>query len=135
MPTPIPNAVAVVRASVYAALAPLTGTFSELPRCYWQIAVDLAPLPLLVIQSQDRGGFDASFLGRGGWQGLITVLAMAETDSGADAQLAGVFGAMEGMPHPSGYTIHSTFERPLTLAPADGVFYAGGIYRIRLYRV
>jgi hypothetical protein len=131
---PIPNAIAIVRTALYGALCPLVGTYQGRPRCYWQIATEAAPLPLLVFQSQDIGGRDASYLALGGWEGLITVKALASSDAAAEMQLSGVYAALESMPHPRGYTIHCTLDRPLTVPPGDGVYTAGLIVRVRLYR-
>lgn len=132
---PIPDAIAIVRVAVVGALAPLCGTFSGRPLCYWLLAEQGAPLPFLVVQSQDGGGDDASFLSLGGWAGLITVKAVAASPHAAEIQLAGVAQAMEGLIAPSGYTIHSTFRRPLVIPPdTSQIHQAGGIYRVQLYR-
>lgn len=131
---PIPDAISIVRTALYAALSPLCGTYQGLPRCYWLVAAQGAPLPLLVYQSQDGGGQDASLLGQGGWAGLITVKALASSPSAAEALLAGVPAALEGLSAPAGYTIRATFNRPLVLPPKDTVWQAAHIYRIQLYR-
>lgn len=131
---PIPNALDVVRVALYAALSPLCGAYNSHPKCYWLIAELGAPLPLLVFQSQDGGGQDASFIGLGGWQGEITIRALAASPNAAAAQLAGVPAALEALTNPAGYTIRATFLRPLTLPPKDGVWTSGQIYRIHLYR-
>lgn len=134
MTTPIANAIPLARAAVYAALAPLVGTYQSLPRCYWLAAAQGAPLPLLVMQSQDGGGGDASMLNLGGWSGLITVKAIAASLAGAEALLSGVPAAMEALAAPAGYTIRATLARPLTLPPSEDVWSAGLIYSIDLFR-
>lgn len=132
---PIPDAIAIVRVALYSALSPLCASYNGRPKCYWLVAEQGAPLPLMISQSQDNGGQDASFLNGGGWEGLITVKALAASQSAAEALLAGVPAALEGMAHPSGYTIRATFDRPLVLPPKDGVYQDAQIWHITLYRV
>lgn len=132
--TPIPDAISLVRPALYAALCPLTAAYNGHPRCYWLVAEQGAPLPLLVVQSQDGGGADASLLGLGGWAGLITVKALASSLAAAETLLAGVPAAMAALAAPEDFTIRATFVRPLVLPPADGVWQAGQIYRVQLYR-
>lgn len=137
---PIPDALTVVRVALLAALAPLCGTYNGNRKCYWQIQEPdpdtgtLAPLPIIVFQSQDGGGQDASFLGLGGWEGEITIRALALTLADAEAQIASVPAALEALANPVGYTIRATFLRPLALSPKDLVYTAAQIYRIQLYR-
>ena len=131
---PIPNAISIVRQALYASLSPLCATYQGLPKCYWLVAAQGAPLPLLVMQSQDGGGQDASLLGLGGWAGLITVKALATSQSAAEALLAGVPDALAALANPDGYTIRATFNRPLVLPPKDGVWQAAQSYQIQLFR-
>jgi len=126
---PITDAIPRVRTALYAALAPLVGTYEGVARAYWLIAPQGAPLPLLVFQAQDGGGGDASLLGIGGWSGLFTIRALAASQSAAEALLAGVPAALATL---SG--MQATFVRALVVPPEDGVQTAALIYRITLYQ-
>lgn len=131
-------AIPIVKAAVFAALAPLVGDDpTGLPRCYWQQAPDVAdtldgPDPdTLIFQSQDNGGKAAPYLGSRGWSGLIAVKAYAATDDGADALIAAVEGAMAGITAAEGYTLAILEVSPLTI-PADSGGAAGLLYRLSL---
>lgn len=129
----IADAVTLVRKAIYAATSPLVGAYLGLPKSYWLLGEQGAPLPYLVVQSQDQGGRDASMLGLAGWRGQFTVKALADTQSGAEDALAGVPAAMANLSS-TGFTITATLVRPLVLPPKDGVWQAGLIYDIELYR-
>ncbi len=131
---PIPDALTIVRVALYAALSPLCGRYNNNPKCYWLIAEEGATFPLMVYQSQDGGGQDASYLGIGGWQGDITIRALASKLSEAENLIAGVPAALESLANPAGYTIKATLVRPLVIPPKDRVWTAAQIYRIQLYR-
>jgi hypothetical protein len=141
---PIPDAIPLVRAAVRGALGSLAPMFNGHRACYWLQAEEGAAAALvtepptlaslLILQSQDLGGRDASMLSLGGWEGLITVRALASSPSAAEAQMAGVASALDTLSAPSGYTIRATLERPLVLPPDGRIHTYGGIYRIALYR-
>lgn len=130
---PLTDAIPRVRSALYAALAPLVGTYEGQAKAYWLIASQGAPLPLLVFQAQDGGGGDGSLLGIGGWSGLFTIRALAASQSAAEALLAGVPAALAGL-STSGVSIQATFARALVVPPLDGVHTAALIYRITLYQ-
>lgn len=130
---PITDAIPRVRSALYAALAPLIGTYEGAAKVYWLVAAQGAPLPLLIMQAQDGGGGDQSLLGAGGWSGLFTIKALAASASAAEALLAGVPGAL-GSLSTSGLSIQATFARSLVLPPLDGAHTAALIYRITLYQ-
>lgn len=137
---PIADAIKVVRKALAPALTTLTGSHNGIPKCYWTVQTpdpttgQLAPLPVIVFQSQDAGGRDSSMLNLAGWTGDVTIKALAKTQDAADAQLAGVPAVMAALANPTGYTITATFKRPLALPPIDGVWQSGLIYTIELYR-
>lgn len=131
-------AIPIVKAAVYAALAPLVGDDpTGLPRCYWQKAPDVADVrdgpdpPTLIFQSQDNGGKAAPRIGGRGWTGLIAVKAYAATDDGADTLIAAAETAMASIAAAEGYTIAILEVSPLTI-PADSGAAAGLLYRINL---
>lgn len=130
---PITDAIPRVRAALYAALAPLVGTYEGAAKVYWLVAAQGAPLPLLIMQAQDGGGGDQSLLGAGGWSGLFTIKALAASASAAEALLAGAPGALQSL-STSGLSIQATFARSLVLPPADGAHTAALVYRITLYQ-
>lgn len=130
---PITDAIPKIRAGLYAALAPLVGTYDGAAKAYWLQAAQGAPLPLLIYQAQDGGGADASLLSTGGWAGLFTIKALAASASAAEALLATMPAALAGL-SVSGYSAQATYVRSLVLPPLDGVHTAALIYRITLYQ-
>ena len=130
---PITDAIPRVRTALYAALAPLVGTYEGAARVYWLVAAQSTPLPLLIMQAQDGGGGDTSLLGVGGWSGLITIKALAASASAAEALLATVPPALASL-STSGLSIQATFVRSLVLPPADGAHTAALVYRITLFQ-
>lgn len=122
MTTPITNAVPLLRAALASALS-----------AYWLQAPINTPRPYRVFQAQDGGGADTSFLNSAGWAGLYTIRAHADTQGEADAALANVPAAMQAL-SVAGYTVTATFVRALVLPPLDGVWSAGLIYSIDLFR-
>lgn len=133
MTTQIHEAIPVIRAAIYSALTPLAATYLGLPKVYWLVADQGAPLPLFVFQSQDLGGRDASMLSLAGWRGEMTIKTLGRNQAEADALLDGVHTAMAGLTA-SGFTVTATLLRPLVTRPLDGVWQAGLIYTIELYR-
>lgn len=130
---PITDAIPRVRTALYAALAPLVGSYNGQARAYWLVAAQGAPLPLLIFQAQDGGGGDESLLGVGGWSGLFTIKALASSQSAAEALLATVPAALASL-STGGLSIQATFARTLVLPPLDGVHTAALVYRITLYQ-
>lgn len=131
--TPITDAIPKIRTALYAALAPLVGTYDGQAKAYWLQAAQGAPLPLLIYQAQDGGGGDASLLSTGGWVGLFTIKALAASAGAADALLATVPAVLAGL-SVGGYSGQATFVRSLVLPPLDGVHTAALVYRITLYQ-
>src|SRR5262245_18597774 len=130
---PIPNALDLVRVAVYAALAPLAGSYNGHPKCYWLAAEQNAPLALLVFQPQAPGA-RAGFLLNGDWEGLIAVKGLAASPSAAETLLSGAPAAMEGLSAASGYSIVLLDANPGPPFVLDNVWTASQIYRIGLYR-
>src|SRR5262245_10397896 len=109
---PIPDAITLVRAKVYAAVSSIAPTYNGHPACYWLEAERGVIPPYIVMQSQDNGGLDDSMLGRGGWTGLITIKATSlDVRAGggglaaAEALLVNVPAAIEAIADPSGYSL------------------------------
>jgi hypothetical protein len=133
---PLTEAIEKVRLAIYTALSPLAAPHGV----YWlQADQEVATLPYVIYQSQDGGGHDLTHLGDYAWEGLITVRALANGESGkqsgAEALLDAVLPGMNSLTV-SGYSFSVEHERPLVIPPDDnGVWQAGQIYRLRLYRV
>jgi hypothetical protein len=131
---PLTEAIEKVRLAIYTALSPLAAPHGV----YWLQADQGVPLPYVIYQSQDGGGQDLKHLGDYAWEGLVTIRALANGESGkqsgAEALLDAVLPGMSGLAV-SGYTFSVEHERPLVIPPDDnGVWQAGHIYRLRLYR-
>ena len=124
---PILDAIELMRASVYAALAARTARPVR-----WLQAGETDALPLVIFLSQDAGGNADARIGRVDWQGIITVKAAADTPSGAAALLADVAPGMDALVVPTGYAIRATYLRPIILPPDDGVWQSGHSWRVFL---
>lgn len=133
---PITDAMDIVTASFQTALAPLCGIHPDgYPKCYWHKVEEGAPLPVMVYQSADGGGSDASMLGLGGWQGDMIVKVLARTNEAAKAGMAGVADALMNHLTVSGaFTIQATFVHQVPIPPLDNVWTAAHKYRVTLFR-
>ena len=126
---PIYPALRLVRFAVRQALAALTTRPID-----WQQAKETSSKPLVVFQSQDGGGLADKKVGTLGWTGLITVKAIADSDGAAEQLAEAVAPGMLALSAPTGYTITASYERALTLPPADGDYQTGHIWRVSLSR-
>jgi hypothetical protein len=125
-PTPITEAIEKLRRAVSAALAPLAAPAGV----YWMQAAQTASLPFVIFQSQDGGGEAVKHLGDYAWEGLVTVRALAVSQSAAEVLLAAVIPGMASLAS-TGYTFFVEHERPLILPPnGNGTWQAGHIYRV-----
>jgi hypothetical protein len=129
---PITNAIAVVRAALYTALAPVAGTYLGIKKVYWLQAAQGAPLPFVIFQPQDPGG-DASFLNNNGYEGLWTIRALADSASGAETLLNATVAPIAAITTAGGYSFTATFEQVIAPPPVDTVFQTGLVYRVRMY--
>jgi hypothetical protein len=132
--TPLTEAIEKLRAAVYTALSPLAAPHGV----YWLQADQNAALPFVIAQSQDAGGRDVKHLGDYAWEGLVTIKALANGQSGnlsgAEALLRAVLPGMNSLAV-SGYTFFVEHERPLVLPPDDqGVWQACSIFRVGIYK-
>lgn len=125
-PAPIFNAIYLVRNAVFDALDPLTTA-----GVYWQQAVQTATLPYVIYQSQDGGGSADKKLNALGWQGLVTVRALASSQSAAETLMTAVAPGMASL-SASGYGIMAEYERPIVLPPANGVWQCCHQWRVFL---
>ena len=123
---PIYDAIHIVRRAVFEALDPLTTA-----GVYWQQAAQGAALPFVIYQSQDGGGSANKRLSNLGWQGLITVKALAANQSAAETLMLAVSPGM-GALSATGYSISAEYERPIVLPPQDGVWQCCHQWRVFL---
>jgi hypothetical protein len=123
--TPILDAIPILRAAVYAALAPLNAAI------YWLQADQGVARPFVVYQSQDLGGSAVKRIGDHGWSGLVTVKAIADTQGAAEALYATVAPGMGSLAH-AGYGIIAEFERPLVIPPLEDIWQSGGVFRVTI---
>ena len=127
MPSPIYNALNLVRKAIFEALDPLTTA-----PIYWQQAAQGQALPLVVYQSQDGGGSAEKHLNAIGWEGLITVKALASNQSAAETLINMVAPGMASLSS-TGYTVCAEYERPVVIPPdAAGVWQAAHQWRVYL---
>ena len=131
--TPITDAIPKIRTALYAALAPLVGTYDGQAKAYWLQAAQGAPLPLLIYQSQAPGQADA-FLSSASWSGLFTIRALAASASAAEALLAGVPAALADFSVSPFYGHRLTFVQAPVIPPLDDVHTAALTYRIELFQ-
>ena len=125
--TPILNAISILRQAVFEAFDPLT-TYPV----YWQQADEQVQPPFVIYQSQDAGGRAAKHIGDYGWEGLITVRALAPTQGAAEELLAAVAPGMDAL-QATGYSFTADYQGPLVVAPDPfGVWQAGHIWRVAL---
>lgn len=129
MTTPIYPALRLVRFAIRQALAVRTTRPID-----WQQAKEGSAKPLVVFQSQDGGGRSAKAVGELGWSGLVTVKAIADSDGEAEQLSEAVAPGMLALQAPTGYTLTVSYDRPLTLPPADGDYQTGHIWRVALHR-
>lgn len=125
--TPIYSALEIVRTAVYTALDALATN-----DVYWTQAPEGAALPLVIFQSQDAGGISVKNVGDLGWSGLITVRALATSQSAAESLMETIASGMESLSAPTGYTLTTEYERPIFIPPADGVWQTGHQWRVTL---
>lgn len=138
---PVTAAIPLVRRSIYQALAPLMGAYQDgngNAKAYWMQAEQGIARPFVVFQSQDLGGMADDYIGTAGWEGLIALRALADTQSATETLLGVVLPGMGSLALPSGYTgysISATWERPLVVPPTvDGIWTSGALYRVSIYR-
>lgn len=126
----------IVRAAIAAALSPLVPLdLDGLPRCYWQLASERSGgRPLIIFQSQDRGGQIAPFIGAAGWSGLFAIKAYGDYSDQADELINSADQAMLEIASPAGYHLTVLESTPLTEAPTGDQRMAGVIYRLALYK-
>jgi len=126
-PAPILDAMHILRTAIYQALDPLTSA-----GVYWLQAQQSITLPYVIFQSQDGGGSSVKRIGDHGWSGLVTVRALATSQSAAEALYTTVAPGMDGLSY-VGYTIGVEFDRPLTIPPdVSGTWQTGGIWRVTI---
>lgn len=126
MSGPVYDAIPVMRGAVAAALG---------ASAHWQRNEDAAPTrPYLIFDSQDGGGRADAYVGCIGWEGLVTVRAVADFQDEADAALAPAFTAMQSLSAPSGYAIGARFVRPITLPPTGETRYAAAQWEVYIER-
>jgi hypothetical protein len=122
--TPLYNAIQVVRFAVIAALDPLVT-----PPVFWVRATQGVALPYVIAFSQDAGGNAVKTIGRMGWQGLVTVKALAPSLSAAEALLTAVVPGMASLAL-TGYTFVARYERPIAIPPTDDEWQCGHSWRV-----
>lgn len=127
MAAPITDAITVLRGAIFAALTPLTTRTID-----WAQA-EGRTLPYVIVQSQDGGGRANPFLDSVGWQGLVTVKALATTLPAAEALMAAVAPGMDALTA-TGYAITTIYDRPVTVPPDAGVWQAINVWRIYIDR-
>jgi hypothetical protein len=128
--TPITEAIEKLRAAIYTALSPLAAPSGV----YWLQAAQTATLPFVIMQSQDAGGKAVKHLGDYAWEGLVTVKALATSQSAAATLLAAVIPGMASLTS-SGYTFLVEHERPIVIPPdVNGVWQAAQLYRVGIYK-
>src|SRR5678815_3223797 len=89
---------------------------------YWWVAPQTATRPFVVVFSQDGGGVSVPRLGSQGWSGLVTIKAVADTLSAAEALLAAVAPGMDSLSAPATFDLSVSYVRPLALPPdVDGI--------------
>ncbi len=129
--TPLTEAIEKLRLAIYTALSPLASPHGV----YWLQADQNAALPFVVYQSQDAGGKAVKHIGDYGWEGLVTIKALANSatrQSGADALLDAVLPGMQSLAV-AGYSFLVEHERPLVIPPDDnGVWTAASIFRVAI---
>jgi hypothetical protein len=113
VPTPIYNAVYLVRKAISDALDPLTTS----PVSWAQADEDIEP-PFVIYQSQDAGGRAEKRLNELGWSGLITVKAIATNQGAAETLMNAVAPGMASLSS-AGYTIGAEYERPIVIPPDE----------------
>lgn len=113
MPTPIFDAIKLVRAAIFAALDPLTTA----PVSWAQAPQGVDP-PFVVYQSQDAGGRAEKHLNALGWSGLITVKAIATSQSAAETLMSAVAPGMNSLTS-VGYNIFAEYMQPIVIPPDD----------------
>lgn len=127
---PLTEAIPVLRRAIAAALKPLAAPHGV----YWLQAQQGAARPFVIFQSQDGGGRDVTYLGDYAWEGLVTIKALADSQSAAETLLDVVLPGM-GSLTTTGYSFFVERVRPLVLSPdVDGVWQSCGIYRVGIYK-
>lgn len=111
--TPIYDAIHIVRKAIFEALDPLTTA-----GVYWQTAAQTAALPFCVYQSQDNGGRAEKHLNALGWSGLITIKAIAASQSAAETLMAAVAPGMASLAS-TGYSLMAEYMQPVVIPPDD----------------
>jgi hypothetical protein len=150
-PTPLYNAISILRTAITDALAPLMAAATPPAgvsyldsagrvKCYWTQAEQLdanqqpVVLPYLIVQSQDNGGTAAKTVGELAWSGLVTVRALAAHLAYAEALIGVVAPGMASL-RAAGYSITVAYERPIVLPPQGGVWQAAHQWRIAISAV
>lgn len=123
-PTPVLAAIRILRTAVFQALGPLT-----LTGVYWQRADQGVALPFVVYQSQDLGGAAVERIGSLDWQGLVTVKALAGSQSAAETLLAAVAPGMASL-SAAGSSITTRYVRPIVIPPDGDIWQAAHQWRV-----
>jgi hypothetical protein len=127
-PTPIFDALKLVRAAIFTALDPLT-----VSPVAWQQADEGVEPPFCVFFSQDAGGTAAEYLDGIGWSGLITVKAIAASQSAAEVLLTAVTPGMDSLAV-AGRAISARYVRPIAIPPDDsGRWQSASQWRVFLF--
>jgi hypothetical protein len=130
MPTPLYSAIEVVRGAIFAALDPLTAAPVS-----WAQADEGVDPPFVIFQSQDNGGRAARRLNELGWSGLITVRAIAMSQSAAATLMAAVAPGMESLAA-AGYAVSAEYAQPVVVPPdTGGRWTCGHVWRVYLEAV
>jgi hypothetical protein len=115
-PTPIYDAIYILRKAIYEALDPLTAS-----GIFWFQAAQGAALPFAIYQSQDLGGSAEKAVGKVWWRGLVTLRALATSQSAAETLMTAIRPGMASLAF-TGYSIQATYDRPIVIPPDDGVW-------------
>lgn len=140
--TPVYSGPDLAGDALLAALAPLVPAFNGAPAVYWQInppetvgALRTGALSsMLICQSQDGGGERLPHVGRVSWSGLVVVRALSASASAARSVRDGIPARMELLSVPAGYAIAARFDKPIELAPKDGIHTRGQQWLITIER-
>jgi hypothetical protein len=125
-PTPVYSVIRILRYAIVAALDPLTTT-----GVYWVQAKQGVALPFVIAQSQDNGGRGEKTVGALSWSGLVTIRALAASQSAAETLLEAVAPGMASLSS-AGYTITTIYDRPITIPPRDDTWQCGHIWRVHI---
>jgi hypothetical protein len=124
-PTPVYDAMQVLRFAIYGALAPLMGAYEDTAgnaKCYWWQADQedanrsAVTLPYVIFQSQDLGGRAVKYINSLSWAGLVVVRAHADTQDAAEDLMRAILPGMASLTY-TGYSIRASYDRPVSNRP------------------